>query len=157
MSEQALGTTAVAQIAISVQDVEASARAWADTLGLPMPVISMSPPVEEAETEYHGQRTSGRIKTAVFHLGSLDLELMEPVGEPTTWNDQLVSHGNSVHHIAFRVQGMKDKLAYLGSKGFPLIQRGEYPGGRYAYADSGAKLGVILELLENDNVRPGAQ
>jgi hypothetical protein len=32
----------------------------------------------------------------------------------------------------------------------PLMQRGEYTGGRYAYVDTTAQLGTILELLEND-------
>jgi methylmalonyl-CoA/ethylmalonyl-CoA epimerase len=42
------------------------------------------------------------------------------------------------------------KIAYLGSHGVPLLQRGEYTGGRYAYLDGTAQLGTILELLEND-------
>ena len=45
---------------------------------------------------------------------------------------------------------MQDKLAYLATRDIPLIQRGDYTGGRYAYCDSSAKLGLILELLEND-------
>ena len=45
---------------------------------------------------------------------------------------------------------MKEKLAYLDSKGMLLVQQGEYTGGRYAYVDSVAQLGTILELLEND-------
>ena len=45
---------------------------------------------------------------------------------------------------------MKEKIAYLDAKGIPLVQRGEYTGGRYAYMDGTAQLGTILELLEND-------
>jgi hypothetical protein len=30
------------------------------------------------------------------------------------------------------------------------VQRGEYPGGRYAYINGNAQPGAILELLEND-------
>jgi hypothetical protein len=51
-----------------------------------------------------------------------------------------------LHHIAFQVQGMQDKLAYLDSKGMRLLQRGDYTGGRYAYVDGQAQLGAILEL-----------
>jgi len=32
----------------------------------------------------------------------------------------------------------------------PLVQKGEYTGGRYAYIDSNSCLKVMLELLEND-------
>ncbi len=45
---------------------------------------------------------------------------------------------------------MAEKIAYLDSKGIPLVQRGEYTGGRYAYLDGAAQLGAVLELLEND-------
>jgi hypothetical protein len=38
----------------------------------------------------------------------------------------------------------------IEAKGLPLAQRGEYPGGRYAYINGNAQLGAILELLEND-------
>jgi catechol 2,3-dioxygenase-like lactoylglutathione lyase family enzyme len=150
MSEPALGTTTVTQVGIIVRDVEATARAWSEILGLPMPEISITDTVELAQTEYQGKRSTARAKQAFFHMGQLDIELIEPIGAPSAWKDQLDQHGDSLHHIAFGVRGMKDKVAYLASKGIPLVQRGEYTGGRYAYLDSGAQLGCILELLEDD-------
>lgn len=150
MAETALGTTTVMQVGLIVRDVEATARAWSKILGLPMPEIMITDTYEGAQTEYQGQRSDARARLAFFHLGQVDLELIEPIGEPSTWNDQLVAHGDSLHHIAFFIKGMADKTAYLSAAGLPLIQRGEYPGGRYAYFDSAAQLGAILELLEND-------
>ena len=87
---------------------------------------------------------------AFFQLGSVSLELIEPVGGPSTWQEHLDAHGDSLHHVAFRIQGMQEKLADLDANGVPLVQRGEYKGGRYAYVDSTQALGAILELLEND-------
>lgn len=150
MSEQALGTTTVTQVGIIVRDIEARARAWADMLGLPVPEIQITGTVDVAQTEYMGAPTPARAKQAFFHLGQVDIELLEPIGEPSTWKDQLNRHGESLHHIAFQIKGMKEKLAYLDAKGAPLVQRGEYTGGRYAYVDSTTQLGTILELLEND-------
>ena len=72
------------------------------------------------------------------------------MGGPSTWQEHLDAHGESVHHIAFEVQGMQDTLAYLAASDVPLLQKGEYTGGRYAYVDSDHMLGVVLELLEND-------
>ena len=40
-------------------------------------------------------------------------------------------------------------LAELKAKGVALIQSGDYTGGRYAYVDATAQMGIILELLEN--------
>ncbi|HET9524296.1 MAG TPA: hypothetical protein VFO90_08690 [Terrimicrobiaceae bacterium] len=45
---------------------------------------------------------------------------------------------------------MKDKIAALERNQMPLLQRGEYTGGRYAYIDTLGELKVIIELLEND-------
>jgi catechol 2,3-dioxygenase-like lactoylglutathione lyase family enzyme len=150
MADHALGTTVVTQVGIIVQDIEASARSWADILGLPLPEIQITDSLDVAQTEYQGAPTTARAKLAFFHLGQVDIELIEPIGEPSTWKDQLDRHGDSLHHIAFQIKGMQEKLAYLDSKGVSLVQRGEYTGGRYAYVDSRTQLGTILELLESD-------
>jgi methylmalonyl-CoA/ethylmalonyl-CoA epimerase len=150
MTEQTLGTTTVIQIGITVQDIEAKARAWAEILGLPVPEIMIADASERAKTEYNGKPSSTGAKLAFFDLGQVSLELIEPVGEPSTWRDQLDEHGDSLHHIAFEIKGMPEKVAYLEAKGLRLVQRGEYPGGRYAYIDGIAQVGAILELLEND-------
>lgn len=150
MTEQTLGTTKITQVGIIVQDIEARARAWAEILGLPVPKIIITDTYERAQTEYNGQPTEARARLAFFHLGQVDLELIEPVGKPSTWQDHLDEHGNSLHHIAFEIKGMPARVAYLDAQGLPLVQRGEYTGGRYAYFNGKAQLGAILELLEND-------
>ena len=150
MADRGLGTTTVTQIGIIVKDIEARARAWADILGLPVPEISITDTVDLTHTEYDGAPTTARARLAFFHLGQVDLELIEPIGEPSTWKDALNRHGDGLHHIAFVIKGINEKVAYLDSKGVPLLQRGEYTGGRYAYVDGGEQLGAILELLEND-------
>ena len=38
----------------------------------------------------------------------------------------------ALQHIAFVIKGLKEKVAYLDAKGIPLVQRGDYTGGRYA-------------------------
>ena len=110
----------------------------------------MTGTLDVAQTEYEGAPSTAQAKQAFFHLGQVDVEMLEPIGEPSTWKDQLDRHGDSLHHIAFQIKGMQDKLAYLDAKGVSLVQRGEYTGGRYAYVDGTAQLGTILELIEND-------
>jgi catechol 2,3-dioxygenase-like lactoylglutathione lyase family enzyme len=150
MTEPTLGNNIVTQVGIIVCDIETKARAWSEILGLPMPDIIITDTVDKARTEYNGKPTTSRAKLAFFHMGQLDVELIEPIDGPSTWKDQLDGHGDSLHHIAFVIEGMQEKVAYLDSKGVPLVQRGEYTGGRYAYLDGVAQLGTVLELLEND-------
>jgi len=107
MTQPALGTTTVTQVGLIVRDIEAKARAWAAILGLPMPHIIVTDPVDIAQTEYQGHPTPARAKLAFFHMGQVDIELIEPIDGPSTWRDQLDAHGDSLHHIAVRVDGMQ--------------------------------------------------
>ncbi len=150
MTEPTLGNNKVTQVGIIVRDIKTKARAWSEILGLPMPNIIITDTVDKTQAEYNGELTTARARLAFFHMGQLDVELIEPIDGPSTWKDQLDQHGDSLHHIAFEIEGMQEKIAYLDSKGVPLVQRGEYTGGRYAYLDGVAQLGTVLELLEND-------
>jgi methylmalonyl-CoA/ethylmalonyl-CoA epimerase len=61
----------------------------------------------------------------------------------------LDTKGEGVHHIAFGIKGMDEKIIHLQRKEMSLLQKGDYEGGRYSYIDGTAQLAVILELLEN--------
>ena len=145
-----LSTDTVVQIGLVVRDIEAAANAYAELLGVEASGWSLTGPEREAHTRYRGAPTDARAKLAFFRLGNVQLELIEPVGGPSTWRDYLEAHGEGVHHIAFEICGMQEQIAALAAKGMPLVQRGDYTGGCYAYVDSGDQLKVILELLEND-------
>ena len=145
-----LGGRPLTQVGLVVAEIEPAARAWAALLGVPVPNIITTDGVELAHTEHLGAPTPARAKLAFFKLGQVDLELIQPLGEPSTWNDQLVAHGASLHHLAFGVKGMSQVLSQLAAAGLPLAQRGDYTGGRYAYVEGGPRLGAVIELLEND-------
>ena len=150
MAGNDLGTQTITQIGIVVHDIEAVARKYADFFGIDKPDIIVTDAVDKAQTEYNGERTEARAKLAFFHLGSLDLELIEPDEHPSTWREHLNRHGEGVHHIALQIKGMKEKIQLLGQTGYPLQQKGEYTGGRYAYMDTSNDLKVLIELLEQD-------
>lgn len=145
-----LGNHFVTQIGILVNDVEKVSAAYAEFFGLKKPEIIVTDTETIAQTRHNGVATQARAKLAFFDMGSLQLELIEPDHEPSTWRDYLNEHGEGPHHIAIMVEGMKEKIMLLEGKGFPLQQKGEYTGGRYAYMDTFKELKVIVELLEND-------
>lgn len=147
---EALQNQTITQIGIIVKDIEKTARDYAALFGIEVPNVIVTDTLDKAQTQYRGSATEGRAKLAFFNMGSLQLELIEPDEHPSTWREFLDTNGEGVHHIAFQVKGMKDNIDFLASKGMPLIQKGEYTGGRYAYIDSNESLKVMLELLEND-------
>ena len=140
----------ITQIGIIVKDIHKTAQAYASLFGLKVPDIIITDTADRAQTEYQGTATQARAKLAFFNMGSLQLELIEPDEHPSTWREFLDTYGEGVHHIAFQIKGMQDTVSFLDSKGMPLVQKGEYTGGRYAYIDSAGPLKVMLELLEND-------
>ncbi|MDD3612968.1 MAG: VOC family protein [Caldicoprobacterales bacterium] len=138
------------QVGVVVRDIEKTARNFTKIFGVDMPHISLTDTRDKALTEYKGQPTEARAKLAFIDMGGMQLELIEPDDHPSTWKEFLDKHGEGIHHIALNVKGMKETVAYLENNGMPLVQKGEYTGGRYAYIDSSDKLGMIIELLEND-------
>lgn len=150
MNSSVLGNRTITQIGILVHDIDATSQAYADFFGVDKPAWFWTDTVDKAQTEYNGASSVARAKLAFFDMGSLQLELIEPDEHPSTWRDHLNEHGEGPHHIAFVVEGMKEKIALMESRGMPLVQKGEYEGGRYAYMDSFKQLKVMLELLEND-------
>ena len=144
-----LGTSVVCQVGIVVRGIEKSTEAYCQIFGLPKPEVITTDGYDKAGTVYRGKPTEGRCKLAFFDMGQVTLELIEPIGGPSTWQEFLDEKGEGVHHIAFEVQGTDGVVASLEEKGIGVIQQGHYEGGMYTYVDSAPGLGVILELLEN--------
>lgn len=150
MDKGVLGNNVITQIGLLVHDIEKTSQAYADFFGVDKPQWFWTDTVDVAQTEYRGSSSPARAKLAFFNMGSLHLELIEPDHEPSTWRESLDQNGEGVHHIAFGIKGMKEKVAAMEARGMPLLQKGEYTGGRYAYLDTFKDLKVLLELLEND-------
>ena len=151
MEKGILGTKIVTQIGFVVNDIEKTSQAFADFLGVEKPQWSLTATIDKTHGEFNGQPCPARAKLAFFHVGeTLDIELIEPDETPSVWRNVLNEKGEGVHHIAFVVNGMKEKILALEGNGMKLLQRGEYIGGRYAYIDCVDQLKTIVELLEND-------
>lgn len=143
-----LGSNTLAQVAIVVHNVEEAAKRYADILGLPVPEPIVTAPGLEANQTYRGLPSDARAKLAFFSVGQVQIELIEPLGGSSTWQEALDRKGEGVHHIAFWVEGMQKSVDFLKARGIPMIQRGDMGEGQYAYFDAEAQLGVTLELLE---------
>nr|MDO8109107.1 VOC family protein [Candidatus Sigynarchaeota archaeon] len=142
-----LGSNQVTQIGIVVKDIEKSSAAFAAFFGVGKPSVSITGPASETHAEFKGKPTEAKAKLTFFRFKNIVIELIEPVGSPSTWQEFLDSHGEGVHHIAFNVHDNKSKIIELEEKSVKLVQKGDYPGGMYAYLDTTDSLKVILELL----------
>lgn len=149
MDAQGIGTSIICQVGLIVRDIERSIEAYSQVFGLPKPEIVVTDEPEIAHTRFRGQPADARARLAFFEMGQVSLELIEPIGGPSTWREFLDDRGEGVHHIAFVVSDTDEVVKSLEGRGMGVIQQGDYAGGRYTYVDSASALGVILELLEN--------
>lgn len=150
MANEILGTDVIVQIGIVVKDIEKTAKEFAKFFGVEVPGIIETEEYEKSHTQYRGQPTKARAKLAFFkNFKNVEIELIEPDENPSTWREFLDTHGEGIHHIAVFVKNMDQKIEILRKEGIEVIQKGDYTGGRYAYMDSTGKLKFILELLEN--------
>mgnify|MGYP002065169875 CR=1 FL=1 len=94
----------------------------------PMPEIRLTDSADAAHTEYWGQPTPARAKLAFFRMENISIELIEPAGGPSTWQEFLDAKGEGVHHIAFRIEDMDGNryIDYVGSWG-PMIAGHAHP------------------------------
>ena len=111
-------------IAIVVNDIQNVLENYCRLFRLEKPNVKRTGAPEDAKVEYRGLPTLTRAKQSFLQFGNL--------------------------RIALDVDNMEEALGIMEEEGMALIQKGSYNGGRYAYIESEEKLGVMLELLQND-------
>lgn len=156
MSEHPFGSRAIAQVGIIVDDIEKYVDNYSRIFGVDKPPVIITDDYELSHAAYKGAPTHATAKLAFFDMGSVQIELIEPIGEPSTWKNHLDQNGSSVHHIAFWVADTDAVVRHLGSEGMTVEQRGDFTGGMYTYIDSRPQLGVTLELLQHIGQAPSA-
>jgi catechol 2,3-dioxygenase-like lactoylglutathione lyase family enzyme len=140
---------AITQVAVVVRDIDKARNAWAQVLGVDPPPVSEAEGHVSRPTLYKGKPSDAKAKLAFFAMDNLQIELIQPLGGKSTWQDFLDTHGEGIHHIAFEVkdiEGVEKRFELLGN---PTVQLGGWDGGAYSYIDASGDLGCILELLEN--------
>ncbi|MEZ5277540.1 MAG: VOC family protein [Opitutaceae bacterium] len=147
--ESLLGTRKVSQIAIVVRDIEKTSRAWAEVLGLDVPKWFATQPGSEVGMTFRGEPSDARAKLAFFHLDNITIELIEPMGGKSSWQEALDNNGESVHHIAFNVSDTEGRVKALATRGIEKFHQGGDPKtGQYTYVDASKQLGLVIEMLE---------
>ena len=150
----ALNTNIVTQVALVVRDIEAVKRTWAALLDVPVPPTREPGEYSVTGTTYRGgPAPEAGCLLAFFDISTTtQLEIIQPNGETSAWQDFLDEHGEGVHHLAFHVTDTAARLDALNAEfGWATIQQGKYGdgSGEYGYVDSVDDLKVMLETLES--------
>ncbi|MBS7653872.1 VOC family protein [Candidatus Bathyarchaeota archaeon] len=135
------------QVGLVVSDIERARALWAKLLEVEEPPIVETEDWDFTHMKFRGEASKGRAKLTFFKLENMVLEIIEPIGGPSTWQNFLEKHGEGIHHIAFVVENADESMRKLLENGASEEQKGRFKGGGYFYLDSRKSLGAIIELL----------
>ncbi|HEY1922310.1 MAG TPA: VOC family protein [Tepidisphaeraceae bacterium] len=146
------GCKTIIQIAIVCRDIETTAKRWATLLGVDPPKSLSTDPGHACNMTYRGKPSNAQCKLAFLETGACQLELIQPLGPGSSWQQQLDQFGESIHHIAFQVKDIDGSLRACREMGMPVLHQGRFGSndGGYAYLDSQSQLGAVIELLHSD-------
>ena len=94
---------------------------------------------------------SQKVRVAFFRIGDVRLELLEPTDPASTVATFLDKRGEGLHHVAFTVDGIEDRIADLKKAGLRMIDDVPRPGAHHmqiAFVHPKSTFGVLTELCE---------
>lgn len=150
------------QIGVVVQDLEKSITTLSAVFGIgPFRVVDLPVPERREQQFLDGRPVQYRARQAFADLGSVELELIQPIEGRTIWSDFLAEHGPGIHHIRFNVPDEKALTAYLQGRGIAKTQEGAgiRAGSYWANYDTEKLVGFVIEILQpapgSDGRTPG--
>ncbi len=129
----------VDHIGIAVRDLDERITYYTETLGLKLMKV------EEVESQ--------QVRVAFIDAGNVKIELLEPMSDKSAIHGFIEKRGEGIHHVAFGVTGIRERMAELREKGVRLLSEEPGPG-----AGGGAEVafmhpkssfgGVLYELCD---------
>ncbi|HEX5271172.1 MAG TPA: methylmalonyl-CoA epimerase [Gemmataceae bacterium] len=128
---------AVNHIGIAVRSIDAQRPFYEGTLGAVFEGVENVP--------------DQKVRVGFFRIGDVRLELLEPTDPTSTVAAFLDKRGEGLHHVAFTVAGIEERIAELKRAGVRMIDEAPRPGAhhmRIAFLHPKSTFGVLIELCE---------
>lgn len=129
--------THIEHIGIAVKELDKAIEYYENVLGLKCYAI------EEVKDQ--------KVKTAFFMVGQTKIELLESTEADGPIGKFIEKKGEGIHHIAFAVKGLQEKLNEVESKGIQLIDKSPRKGAEglnIAFLHPKYTHGVLTEFCE---------
>ena len=98
--------------------------------------------------------TDQKVKTAFFKVGQTKIELLESTDPEGPIGKFIEKKGEGIHHLAFAVDGLADKLNKAAEMGVQLIDKAPRKGAEglnIGFLHPKSTFGVLTELCEHPN------
>jgi len=104
--------------------------------------------VDEATDRVTMEGKKAKLIGKFIHIGSLLIELWQPVRGETVQQEFLNSRGEGVNHIAFHVDDLDKEKDKLVEKGIPVVFSVKDENGYMAYFDARKVGNILIELIQ---------
>lgn len=128
-------------IGIAVRNLEASNALFTKLLG--------TPPYKTETVEREGVRTS------FFLVGNVKIELLEATRPDSTIATFIEKRGEGIHHLAFDVDNVQQKIIDFADAGFKVLSEKPMPGAdnkMIAFLHPKTTNGVLTEICQDRSV-----
>lgn len=91
------------------------------------------------------------VTVAFLDAGNIKLELLEPTGPDSPVSKFIEKRGQGIHHIAYKVEDIEERIAEIKDKGIQMINDVPKPGAggaSVAFMHPKSTGGVLMELCE---------
>jgi methylmalonyl-CoA/ethylmalonyl-CoA epimerase len=146
------GFAEVAQVGVVVRDLDRVIAVLSGIFGMgPFRVITYPPEGRgDMNRVYRGEPGDFTYRQAFVDLGTVELEIIQPISGRSVWSDFLEKHGEGIHHIRFNTYDMSEVVAYLAAQGISVGMSGNglRPGTCWANFDTEDRVGFTVEIMQ---------
>lgn len=141
---------AIHQICFVTDDLEGTQRFLRDHMGTGR--FRVFEDVRFRDLTYRGQPAEFRIDLSLAYAGDTQFEVIRPLSGPSLYTEFLERRGPGMHHLGFLVDDFDGAAATYAANGYEVAQSGTFGAAtRFAYYDTEAPCGAIMELIECDD------
>jgi catechol 2,3-dioxygenase-like lactoylglutathione lyase family enzyme len=148
---RAPGSAPIHQVGIVVASLDEAVARYSALFGYSTWRRAEFGPGDVARMTLRGADAQYRMRLA-FAGSAPELELIEPAGGESLYREWLAERGEGLHHLAVAVTSLDETIAAFERAGYPNLQSGHgfapAGSGGYAYFDTRAELGFVLEAVE---------
>lgn len=153
--------TGITQIGIVTSDLEKMVKNYEKKLGIgPFQIVADGEKgigAEATNVKVHGKPQDYKVRVACCKLGAVEIEIVQPLDEYSTYAEHLRKHGEGViNHIAIATE---DKNAafrkVMKANQVESILKGDFDpkeGESFEYFETGEMLGTQIELHDPEPV-----
>ncbi len=145
--QELLSLPSPGQIGMVVRDIRRTIEAYTKLLQWgPFEINKRE--YNESNSTYRGKPGNFKSLIALAQLGSIQLELIQPLEGETIYREFLQTGREGLHHFGFLMDQTEERIAAMKEIGIGVLQSGKRPGRKWAYMDTDPLIGTIIELRE---------